>query len=132
MSEAPLFFVPEATPDMEESVYAEFAKWCGRPVPSRGRRIYSITFVHDCIEWTATVGEPLRGIQIRSTRSRGKRIERTEHVSDPAVVLSIFPCAPYMVVTNYGIIENVVSKWDNPLLAGEPISITYFSISDNG
>ena len=30
----PQFFVPAATADNQESVYADFAKWCNRGVPS--------------------------------------------------------------------------------------------------
>ena len=127
MAEAPAFFVPAATPDNVESVYAGFAKWCSRTVPAMDRRIYSITYVHDGEEWTATVGEPLRGIRHRTSRSRGKKIERTVHLSDPAVVLAIFPGDPYMVVTNQRLAGNVGSAWENPFLAGRPESITYFS-----
>ena len=132
MSEAPQFFVPtvipEVTPDNQESVYAELARWCGRAVPSPERRVYSITFVHDGERWTATVGESLRGKRTRTTRSRGTRVEREQSVSDPAVVLAIFAGIPYMVVTNHRIGgRRVGSAWENPFLAGEPESVTYFS-----
>jgi hypothetical protein len=116
---APAFFVPAADSDNEESVYAEFADWCGRPVPSRGERIYSITFIHDGVEWTATVDEQLQGFE-RGTTPR-------KRTSDPALVLAIFPGNPYMVVTNHRVAENVGSKWVNPFLAGEPKSVTYFT-----
>ena len=124
--------MPEATPENEESVYARFASMCNQPVPSRGLRIYSITFVHDKTEWTATVGERLKGVQNCSRHSKGKRIERTQSVSDPAVVLAIFPGHPYMVVTNHEIAQNVRSIWGNPFMAGDPKSITYFSTDDDG
>ncbi len=127
LAEAPQFFVPEVTPDNQESVYVEFASWCGRAVPSLERRTYSIIFVHDGEEWTATVGESLRGKRFHTTRSRGMKIERERPVSDLAVVLAIFPGIPYMVVTNHRIGGNVGSAWENPFLAGEPKSITYFS-----
>lgn len=130
MSEAPAFFVPAATPDNQESVYADFAKWIGYPVPSPGKRIYSITYTHDGEEWIATVGERLRGTRLRTTRSRGKKIERTYPISDPAIVLAIFPGAPYMVVTNHRIAGNVGSAWENPFMAGQPTSIAYFSRGD--
>jgi hypothetical protein len=124
MGDSPSFFVPAADPDNEESVYAEFADWCGCSIPSRSKRVYSITFIHDGVEWTATVGEQLKGFERgRSPRNR---------VSDPAFVLAIFPGNPYMVVTNHGIAENVGSEWVNPFLAGEPKSITYFSSGEEG
>jgi hypothetical protein len=132
MSEVPQFFVPTVIPavkpDNQESVYAELARWCGRVVPNPEKRIYSITFVHDSERWTATVGESLRGRRIRTKRSRGMRIEREEPVSDPAVVLAIFAGVPYMMVTNHRLGEQRVgSAWENPFLAGEPESVTYFS-----
>jgi hypothetical protein len=63
MAEAPTFFVPAATTEMQESVYADFAKLCDSNVSDLERRIYSIVFVHDGEEWTATVGEALRGVR---------------------------------------------------------------------
>lgn len=130
MAAAPPFFVPAATTDNQESVYAEFARWCSRPVPSLERRIYSIAFVHDGEEWTATVGETLRGKRFRTTHSRGMKIEREQPVSDPAIVLAIFPGIPYIVVTNHRIGgRNVGSRWENPFFAGEPDSVTLFSVA---
>ena len=126
MIEIPKFFVPTATPDNQEAKYASLAELCGVPVPRPGERIYSITFVHDSDEWTATVGESLRGIRRRFSRSRGKRVERTLQLSDPAIVWAIFPGIPFMVVTNHRIEANVGSAWENPFYAGKPTSITYF------
>jgi hypothetical protein len=129
MTDSPLhFFVPAATPDNEESVYASFAEWCHCPVPSRDRRIHSITYVHDGEEWTATVGKRLEGIRLHKTRRGGrKNVERDIPLSDPAVVLAIFPGSPYMVVTNHRIGQSVGSAWENPFMAGQPRSVTYFS-----
>lgn len=128
MPEAPQFFVPAATPDNQESVYASFAKWCGRAVPSLERRVYSITFVHNGDEWTATVGESLSGRRFRTVRSRGVKLEREQPVSDSAIVLAIFPGVPYMVVTNHRIGgRDVGSAWENPFFAGEPTSVSFFS-----
>jgi hypothetical protein len=84
--------------------------------------------MHDGEEWTATVGERLRGSKLRKTRRRGiGSIERTVPLSDPAVVFAIFPGYPYMVVTNHGIGQSVGSAWANPFMAGEPRRITLFS-----
>jgi hypothetical protein len=128
MAEAPQFFVPWATLDNQESVYADFAKWCNRAIPNLENRIYSITYVHDGEEWTATVGEPLRGKRFRITHSRGVRMEREQPISDPAVVLAILTGVPYIVVTNHGIGgRSVGSAWENPFFAGHPKSVTYFS-----
>lgn len=127
IDEIPQFFVPAATPDNEESVYADFAKWCSRPVPERGNRIYSITYIHDGEEWTATVGEALRGKTLASPRSRSKTPFYPRSLSDPAIVLTIFPGVPYMVVTNHRIVGSVGSAWENPFFAGQPKRVTLFS-----
>lgn len=57
----PSFFVPGVTPEYQETEYEKFAKWCSRTAPKIGSRIYSITYIHNDEEWTATVGKPLRG-----------------------------------------------------------------------
>ena len=123
----PRFFVPAATPENEESVYANFAEACRAAVPPRERRIYSITYVHDGEEWTATVGKELRGVRRRTVRRRGQSTEQETRVSDPALVLAIFAGYPYMVVTNAGIDPGVRSAWVNPFMAGQPRSVTYFA-----
>ncbi len=127
MSTTSRFFVPEATPDTQESVYASFAAWCRCPVPSRDRRIYSITYISKGTTWTATVGETLRGMRYVTTRSRGQKSEQVQYVADPATVLAIFEGVPFMVVTNQGMPRDVGSAWANPFLAGQPKFIAYFA-----
>jgi len=126
MSAPPAFFVPAATSENQEQVFGEFAKWCSVSPPSIDKRIYSIVFGHDSEIWTATVGETLHGERTRTSSVRGKRIERTIHVSDPALVLAIFPGSPFQVVTNHNIAGSAGSRWANPFLAGQPKSVTYF------
>lgn len=128
MTEAPRFFMPEITPDKQESAYINLAQWCDEPTPELAERIYSIIYMHNSEEWTATVGKPLQGVSHRSVRSRGKKNKRTLQLTDPAIVLAIFPGNPFKVVTNHGIPENVHSKWANPFLVGQPSSIIYFSV----
>lgn len=127
MATTPAFFVPAASAETQEQVFDEFAKWCGISAPPLERRIYSIVFSHDGEVWIATVGESLRGERTRTTKARGQKVERTTQVSDPAVVLAIFPGSPVMVVTNHNIAGNVGSRWANPFLAGQPKSVTYFA-----
>jgi len=124
---APRSFVPDANPGKHEEAYEELAATCGRGVPARDARIYSITYAHDGTEWTATVGEQLHGIRRRTLRSRGRKVEREQAVSDPATVLAIFAGAPYFVVTNAGLTSNVRSSWVNPFMAGIPKTIRYFT-----
>jgi hypothetical protein len=120
MSNAPAFFVPAATTENIERVYASFAEMAGRTVPPPGERVYSITYVHNGEEWTATVGERLCGKRYTVTKSKGQQFERTQSVSDPALVLAIFPGSPFVIVTNHRIAGNVGSKWENPFFAGAP------------
>ena len=127
MTTPPRFFVPHATEEEREEVYASFAAWCHRAVPPADKRIFSITFTHDGEEWTATVGQSLRGVRIRKRRRQGRSVEVTEPVSDPAIVFAIFPGTPYMVVTNARPITPVVSAWVNPFMAGQPFGVKFFA-----
>lgn len=131
MPESRAFYVPpehpDFTPEQQEAAYAEFAAMCRHPLPEPGKRIYSITFTHDGEEWTATVGETLRGVRYKTVRSRGQKVEQRIPVSDPATVLAIFPGDPYFVVTSHRFWGNVRSAWENPFMAGRPQSVTYFS-----
>ncbi len=120
------FFVPKASPEEAESAYAQLAEWCRRPLPKGDRRIYEIDWVHDGEEWTATVGEPLRGRRIRTRRVRGETVAKTTRLSDAAVVLAIFPGAPYLVVTDAVPLGTTRSAWVNPFMAGVPEAIRYF------
>ena len=131
MPDTRTFFVPPEHPDFtqekQEVAYAEFAAMCHKAVPEPAKRIYSITYTHDGKDWTATVGETLRGIHYKTVRSRGQKSERSIHVSDPATVLAIFPGDPFFVVTSYRFWGNVRSAWENPFMAGRPKSIIYFA-----
>lgn len=123
----PQFFVPGSNPDNCEETYASYAKWCGKSVPPSTQRLYSITYVHNGDEWVATVGETLSGKGYPKQKRRGNAHQRTMFLSDPAMVLAIFPGDPYFVVTNHRIAGNLRSAWENPFMAGRPTSVTYFS-----
>jgi hypothetical protein len=127
MEKPPAFFVPAATPENQESVYADFAKLTRSAVPPVVRRIYSITYNHDGEEWTATVGQNLTGVRRKTSRVKGVKVEREQRLSDPALVLAIFSGDPFFVVTNHRLVGNVGSRWENPFMAGRPTSVTYFS-----
>ena len=128
----PAFFVPAATPEDQESVYADFAKLCHCPAPNLEYRVYSITFSNDGETWTATVGESLRGTKVRLMRRRGNKVEQSISLGDPATVLAIFPGVPYQVVTNEGIGRRVGSRFANPFLAGEPSDVVLFAPMSEG
>ena len=92
----PAFFIPHCPPETQEARYAHIAKSCHREVPLIGRRIYSISFEHNGIVWTATVGEHLRG---RKSVKVGDKGTVEWNIGDPALILAIFPRVPFCVVT---------------------------------
>jgi hypothetical protein len=123
MADAPLFFLPAAAPERFEAAYAEMANWCHCAIPDFGKRIYSITFIDEDRgneEWTATVGEVLRGIR------RGRQLGRKSPLSDGATVQAIFSNPRFTVVTNYRIAPSIRSDWGNPFYVDKSTSITYF------
>jgi hypothetical protein len=124
--DTPSFFVPAATPDNVDQVYASLAEMCRVHPPILGERIYRIAFVHDGTRWTATVGEQLRGHRTERRRRGGRLVESTSDFSDPATVLAIFPGSPYMVATNARPLGGIVSHWANPFMAGEPTGVRRF------
>lgn len=126
MAEAPAFFVPSAKPGKDEELYEAFAKMCRCPVPAPDQRIFSVNFHHDGDDWTATVGEPLRGTGFKTSRSGGKKVERSFPLSDPAIVLAIFPGEPHRVVTSAGFF-GPPGRWANPFYVGTPRWVTDFS-----
>ena len=126
MTSSPDFFVPGTDSEKAEAAYAAHAKLCGRSVDPEGKRIFSITFISNNEEWTATVGAPLTGTFRRVTLVGGKTFELVQKLDDPAIVLSIFPGEPFRVVTSNLPPERVRSSWDNPFTA-TPTSVTYFA-----
>ncbi len=131
MPEAPTFFVPIVKPEDQETAFSTLARLSFCPLPSRGKRIYSIGFRSNGERWTATVGQTLRGVRNRTVRRRGQRLDVEERLSDRATVLAIFEGSPYMVATDHRILGNVGSAWESPFMAGEPTSVTYFAESSD-
>ncbi len=123
--EVPSFFVPAATAGDAESVYVGLAQRCNVAPPALRDRIYSVGFQHNGEQWTATVGKSLTGAHYTVRKGSGHETKRT--LSDPAVVVAIFPGSPYQVMTNHGIVESVGSRWANPFYVGDPHSIVYFA-----
>jgi hypothetical protein len=115
----PAFFLPRCSHESQEGVYARFAERCDREVPPIGSRIYSISFEHDGIVWTATVGEHLTGRKSVKVRNKGT-VEW--NIGDPAIILAIFPRVPFCVVTY----SNGKSLF-GPIFYASPIEIELFS-----
>lgn len=118
----PNFFVPLLAADEQEQAYQQLAKSVGAtPQADPERRIYSMVWKHDLVEWTATVGEELRGIGTKKT-GRGRTAKTREvprGTSD--VVLAIFSGSPFMIVHN-----DKSRVWNVPIYAGDPTRIVYF------
>lgn len=127
MDESPVFFIPDVARENQETIYAYFAKKYDLPIPNLSERIYSIVFIHNSEEWTATVGEKLQGIRRKSSQSKGRKIVQTQELVDQAIVLAIFPGKPFQVFTNSGVVENIRSNWANPFMA-DPKSKRLFSV----
>jgi len=68
------FFIPNIAAADQEAAYRELAALVGAGVPQLERRISSISWRHDGVDWTATVGEGLRGAEtVTKGRGRDKR-----------------------------------------------------------
>jgi hypothetical protein len=84
--------------------------------------------MHDGEQWTATVGEPLKGIGYRTVRARGIKKEHTIKLRDPAVVVAIFAGYPYVVAPDGGLISGGRSRWAIPFYVGNPSAVVRFSL----
>ncbi|HEX8643339.1 MAG TPA: hypothetical protein VF702_05430 [Allosphingosinicella sp.] len=116
------FFVPGVDAENQERVYEELAALANVATPVRKDRVYSITWRHDGVEWTATVGEQLRGSQT-ITKGRG-RLQRMITIprSSSDTVLAIFRGLPFVIVH-----DNQTRTWNLPIYAGNPSRIVPFS-----
>lgn len=123
----PAFFLPFAPLEEQERLYADLARHCGCETPDARNRIYSVIFEHDSALWIATVGDVLRGH--KPIWEGRKRTDRTVPIEDSAVVVAIFPGEVFQICTDSGIKQNRKSGWANPLWAGTPRVVNYFSPS---
>jgi len=90
------FFVPTEGPAdaaKQESLYAALAGLCGRAILPPNERVFKIEWNHDGDEWTAEVGQPLRGKQTDRRRRKGGTVDVVTRLSNPAVVLGHLPRA---------------------------------------
>ncbi len=114
------FFVPKVDADKQEEVYGQIAEFVGVAKPNLGHRVRSITWDHDRVKWTATVGEQIRGVAlVVKGRGRQKReLEVPRHTSD--TVLAIFSGAPFMIAH-----DNHSRFWNVPIYAN-PTAVEMF------
>ncbi|WP_340315879.1 hypothetical protein [Rhizorhabdus argentea] len=120
MEKPPAFFVPEIRSDEQEAAYAHMAEHGRCGVPALGDRVYSVTFGHNGIVWTATVGRSMRGVK---GKMMPKKVWKETPVVDATVIAAIFPSHPYIIFHTGG-----RSPWENPFMAGDIRSVTKFSV----
>ena len=109
------FFLPRATDDEQaERLYEALAEFAGCEPAPPGQRVRSIGFVQDGAQWTAEVGEELRGERTTQQLRRGELLERIETLTSPTRVLAIYPGTPFVVVTDAQPITGTASEWANP------------------
>lgn len=123
--ETPKFFIPNS--DDYEKHYSELASFCKSTPQPPGCRIYSISYTSHGQDWTATVGERLNGVEVKTKRRGTQYREDKKRLGDSATVLAIFSGIPYVVVTDAQPIGNTRSAWANPFMAGQPTNIIYFA-----
>ena len=121
MANPPAFFVPDIPADDHEASYAYLAGVGHCAVPPIEERIYSITFGRDGIEWTATVGLPMRGVKGEIKSVQGAKVWKETPVSDSTVIAAIFPGDPYVVFHTGG------PSWENPFYSSNVKSKMRFS-----
>ena len=115
--------VPGKTP---EELHEALARACSVPVPPPTQRIASMTFVHDGIQYTSTVGQRLKGVRTRARKSHGR--EFYDSVPDGPVVVAIFAGSPYMVwLDAKPLSSRSTGGWMNPFMAtNDPRDTAYF------
>lgn len=130
MLHTPEFFIPGLkTYEEQDSELHRLAVAFSLRMPEPHERIFSITFRHDGVIWTATVGKMMEGRGSRTRRVKGKRFEEVTSHSDPAMIRAIFPdpvC--FRVFTDGGLSIGQRSRWENPFLAGLPYETFRFAL----
>jgi hypothetical protein len=102
---------------------------CRSSVPSFDKRIYSVNYVHDGVEWTATVGETLRGVGRKTVRRREQKFEGSTSHSDPATVRAIFGVTDKLVTVMTD--GHLRTQW-GLIFHCEPRHVTFFSQPEQG
>lgn len=118
----PEFFVPFVEPEKQEEAYQQIAEFIGASPSPLSERIYSMTWRHGGVIWTATVGEMLRGIATITTGRGQNRREREVPRSSDDTVLAIFPGHPGLIAH-----DNKSKRWNLPILTGEALSLVRFA-----
>jgi hypothetical protein len=125
MSTPPEFFLPATSHKNQEAAFAYMANRLNRPVPAIGERVYWVSFESDGTLWKATVGERLKGRKPRTLKGKNGGGWEDWWFDDPALVLAIFPPAPYFVV----VLPDVHSHFRDHAFDATPVGFELFSHS---
>ena len=117
----PDFFVPRVDTNEQEDAYKQLADFVGVASLDPARRIYSMTWKHDGVEWTAVVGEELRGTETKKIGKGRKATYREVPRGTNDTVLAVFSGVPHRIVH-----DNKSGYWNMPIYAGEPSRVEYF------
>lgn len=117
----PEFFIPFVEAENQEEAYRQIAAHIGAAPRALGDRIYSMTWRHDGVVWTATVGETLKGTATVTTGRGRDRREREVPRSTNDTVLAIFPGSPGLIAH-----DGKSGYWNMPILTGEPLGMVRF------
>lgn len=117
----PAFFVPKVEAGEQEEAYREYAKRAGGNAGDPARAIYSITWRHDGVVWTATVGETLTGVEtVELGKGRNKTYRDVPRRTDDTV-LAIYDGDPCVIVH-----DSKSRIWNWPIYAGRPSRVVHF------
>lgn len=120
------FFVPFVGAENYEEAYQELAAAVGASLRPPENRIYSMTWRHDGVVWTATVGETLKGVATVTVGRGRDRREREVPRGSNDTVLAIFPGQPGLIAH-----DGKSGQWNFPILTGEALSIVRFASSQS-
>lgn len=115
------FFVPYYEADKYEEGCQQMAAVADAAPLPLDDRIYSMTWRHDGVVWTATVGQTLRGLELVTVGRGRARREREVARSTNDIVLAIFPGEPGRIVH-----DNKSRVWNLPIHTGQAIQTTKF------
>lgn len=120
------FFVPGETEADAEVVYEMLARRCGLDeIPPLGQRVYTISFVHDGVEYVARVGERRDATKWRRTRAGRPDTSRPpQRYGSGEIVVAIYEGNPSYVWQEFK-----ASVWANPQLVG-PRSVSQIEYFD--
>lgn len=117
----PAFFLPNVEREKQEEAYREMGQRAGAGAFDVAEAVYSISWRHDGVDWTATVGETLCGVEtVELGRGRNKTFRDVPRRTDDTV-LAIYPGDPFVIAH-----DSKSRTWNWPIYAGRPSRVVRF------